>query len=92
MSQKNKPHTYVADLAHLPKALQHITGLKRWVVWRWELRKNKKSGKLEWTKPPYQCAYPKSKAKSDDPNTWGNYADAIAAVAAGKADGALSQL
>jgi hypothetical protein len=87
MSPKNKPHTYIADLANLPQALQHITKLKRWVIWRWELRKNRKSGELEWTKPPYRCAYPKSKAKSNDPNTWGSYTDAIAAVAAGKADG-----
>jgi hypothetical protein len=77
----NKPHTYIADLAHLPKALEHITALRRWVIWRWEWRKNK------WTKPPYQCCYPKTAAKSNDPNTWGTYADAIAAIAAGKADG-----
>jgi type 1 fimbriae regulatory protein FimB/type 1 fimbriae regulatory protein FimE len=29
-----KPHTYVADITRLPKALQHLTLLKRWVVWR----------------------------------------------------------
>jgi primase-polymerase (primpol)-like protein len=82
-----KPQTYFADLANLPKALEFITQEERWVVWRWDPRKNKKSGKLEWTKPPFQCAYPKNKAKSDDPSTWGTYADAIAAVAAGLADG-----
>jgi hypothetical protein len=87
MSLKNKPHTYIADLANLPKALQHITTLKRWVVWRWETRVDKQTGEIAWTKPPFQCSYPKTKAKSDDPNTWGNYADAIAAVAAGLADG-----
>jgi primase-polymerase (primpol)-like protein len=67
-----RPHTYIADLTNLPKALQPITQLKRWVVWRWELR-TKKNGARAWTKPPYQCAYPNTKAKSDDPNTWGTY-------------------
>jgi hypothetical protein len=45
-----KPHTYVADIACLPKALQHLTGLKRWVVWKWEWRVTNGQGK--WTKPP----------------------------------------
>jgi hypothetical protein len=81
-----KPHTYVADIAQLPKALQRITLLKRWVVWRWELR-TKKNGDEAWTKPPYQCSYPKVAAKSNDPSTWGSYADAVAAVTAGLADG-----
>jgi primase-polymerase (primpol)-like protein len=62
--------------------LAHLTKLKRWVVWRWEL-----NGRKKWTKPPYQSAYPKTKAKSDDPNTWGTYEAAVAAVAAGFADG-----
>jgi hypothetical protein len=82
-----KPHTYVADLAHLPKALQKITALRRWVVWRWELRVNKKTGAEEWTKPPYRCVYYNEKARSDDPSTWGTYEEAIAAVTASKADG-----
>ena len=81
-----KPHTYIADIAHLPPALQHLTKLKRWVIWRWELR-TKKNGAEAWTKPPYQCSNPKTAAKSNDPSTWGTYEAAVAAVAAGKADG-----
>jgi hypothetical protein len=81
-----KPYTYVADIAHLPKALERITKLKRWVVWRWELRR-KKNGTEKWTKPPYQCGNPKLAAKSNDPGTWGTYETAIAVVAAGLADG-----
>jgi hypothetical protein len=80
-----KPHTYIADLACLPKALAHLSGHRRWVVWRWELRK-KKNGEA-WTKPPYQAGNPKVSAKSNDPGTWGSYAEAIAAVASGLADG-----
>jgi hypothetical protein len=81
-----KPFTYVADIAELPKALEPITKLKRWVVWRWELR-SKKNGPPAWTKPPYRCGNPRLAAKSNDPNTWGSYEDAVAAVAAGNADG-----
>lgn len=81
-----KPCTYVADLAHLPRALQHLTALRRWVIWRWELR-TKSNGEQAWTKPPFQCRYPKAQAKSNDPNTWGSYAEAVAAVIAGQADG-----
>jgi hypothetical protein len=80
-----KPHTYVADITQLPKALQHITRQKRWVVWRWQLRK-RKNGAMAWTKPPYQCSNPKTPAKSNNPGTWGTYAEAVAAVAAGLAD------
>ena len=43
-----KPYTYVADIAHLPKALEYITTLKRWCVWRWELRdEEERSGGLD---------------------------------------------
>jgi hypothetical protein len=80
-----KPHTYIADIAHLPRALQRLTTEKRWVVWRWKRRI--KNGKVSWTKPPYQCRHPNVNAKSDDPSTWGDYAAAVAAVATGLADG-----
>jgi hypothetical protein len=56
------------------------------VIWRWELR-SRKNGVGTWTKPPYQCSNLKTAAKSNDPNTWGTYEAAIAAVAAGLADG-----
>jgi primase-polymerase (primpol)-like protein len=77
----HKPYTFIANIAALPKALQHLTRQKRWVNWKWELRKNK------WTKPPYQCSNPALSDKTNDPSTWGSYEEAIAVVAAGKADG-----
>jgi hypothetical protein len=82
----SKPQTYIADLTRLPKALRHITTMKRWVLWRWEKRV-KKNGEIAWTKPPYQGRHPKLPAKSNDPNTWGTYEEALKAVAAGQADG-----
>jgi hypothetical protein len=81
-----KPRTYNADLAHLPSALVPLTEEQRWVVWPWELRTTK-SGKEKWTKPPRQARDPRRNARSNDPSTWGSYADAVAAVAAGNADG-----
>jgi hypothetical protein len=82
----SRPLTCVADLANLPPALAHLTKLERWVLWRWELRR-RRNGQEAWTKPPYQCAYPNMPAKSNDPSTWGTYEAAVAAVAAGLADG-----
>jgi hypothetical protein len=76
-----KPQTHTADLSNLPKALQPLTAGKRWVVWPWQLRKAK------WTKPPRQARNPQRNARSNDPATWGDYADAVAAVLAGNADG-----
>jgi hypothetical protein len=81
-----KPRTFVGDIGCLPKPLQHITTEKRWCVWRWE-ECTRKDGSTYWTKPPYQAAYPKTPAKNNDPNTWGNYDDAVAVVLAGEADG-----
>jgi hypothetical protein len=78
-----KPTTHNADLGHLPTALTPRTAEKRWVVWKWTWRD--KEGR--WDKPPLQACNPKLAAKSNDSSTWGNYADAIAAVTAGRADG-----
>jgi hypothetical protein len=82
-----KPQTFNADLANLPAALAPLISQQRWVAWSWEwrARKNGKGGK--WTKPPRQAHDLSLFAKSDDPSTWGNYADAVAAVTAGIADG-----
>ena len=86
MTLKSKPSIFNGDLAHLPEALHWLTTQKRWVVWRW-VRRVTAGGKEKWTKPPYRPAFPKSLAKSDDPSSWGSYQDAVAAVAAGQADG-----
>jgi hypothetical protein len=84
-SQIERPQTFNGDLANLPAALAPLCQQPRWVIWSWEWRKTKTSGK--WTKPPRQARDPSRYARSNDPSTWGSYADAVAAVAAGKADG-----
>ena len=79
MTQALKPATFAADLANLPPALHVLTTQLRWVVWRW-IKRNDKQGGVNWTKPPYRADNPRRPAKSDDPSTWGSYADAVAAV------------
>jgi hypothetical protein len=81
-----KPQTYNGDLNNLPPALLPLTAQDRWVGWLWELRTTK-GGRQKWTKPPRQARDPDRNARSDDPSTWGSYTDAVAAVAAGAADG-----
>jgi hypothetical protein len=81
-----KPKTFCGDLVHLPQALLPLTEKRRWVVWPWELRKSK-NGKEKWTKPPRQARDPACNASSNDPDTWGTYDQAVAAVAARNADG-----
>ena len=82
MNAPAKPSTYNGDLAHLPDALELLKALPNWVIWRWEFGKNGRP-----TKVPYQATSPAVKAKSDDSTTWGSYASAAAAFAAGGVDG-----
>jgi putative DNA primase/helicase len=83
----DKPRTFNGDLSNLPAALERLTAEQRWLVWRWELRGKKSDEEAQWTKPPYMARFPKKHAMTDNPETWGPYADAVAAVAAGDADG-----
>jgi primase-polymerase (primpol)-like protein len=61
--------------------------LRRWVLWRWELRPDKKSGTLKWTKPPYRPGQPWRHASSTDARTWGTFPQAVAAYRHRDADG-----
>ena len=45
------------------------------------------TGNGRWQKPPYQALDPQRHASTKDPSTWSDYATALAAVQAGKADG-----
>jgi primase-polymerase (primpol)-like protein len=82
MTMPAKPAT-IGDPGKLPAALLPRTQQTRWVCWRWTWREDKG----RWDKPPLQASNPDLSAKSNDPATWGTYAVAVAAVAAGKADG-----
>jgi len=62
----------------LPREIREST---RAVVWRHELRDGRR------TKVPYQPQRPAQRAAVDNPATWGRFDQALAVVAAGKADG-----
>jgi P4 family phage/plasmid primase-like protien len=79
-----KPRTFSGDLGALPAALGPLTQHRRWVIWKWE---EKKESKGKWTKTPYRANNPRVLASSTNPTTWSTYAAALAAVKAGKADG-----
>jgi hypothetical protein len=81
-----KPPTFHGDLENLPEALLPLTERPIWVIWKKEWVKNKDGGG-NWTKVPYQPRYYNQKAKSDDPKTWGTYAEAIHAFRLGHCDG-----
>jgi hypothetical protein len=77
-----KPTTHQANLAKLPRALAPLIEREQWCVWRWN---QKPDG--SWQKPPYIATQPNRHASTNDPNTWSNYATALAAVQTGQADG-----
>lgn len=75
----DKPATIQADLGNLPAVFWPYQDLRIWTTWSWVLVNNR------WTKPPFQ---PNGMhAKSQGPETWCTYADALDAVKAGKVDG-----
>ncbi len=47
---------------------------RQWVVWKHERRNGK------WTKVPYRAADGRTKARCDDPRTWGTFEQALACV------------
>jgi hypothetical protein len=59
-----------------------IKARRGWVVWRYEVRQDKK-GRWKWTKVPYQACPPPPdevfwpKAKPNDPSTWSSYDAAL---------------
>jgi putative DNA primase/helicase len=72
---RKPPDTHSGNLAQLPAALAPLTEHRRWVCWRWALRK-KGGGEEKWTKPPFQPG-DLQHAKSNDPSTWDTYDRAV---------------
>jgi hypothetical protein len=77
-----KPVTHAGDLDNMPLALAPLIERNQWCVWRWEQRPNG-----TWHKPPFQARNPSEHANQDDPATWSTFAEALAAVSTGQADG-----
>ena len=80
--QDNKPTTHQGDLTKLPRALAPLVERPQWVRLALDAADNGR-----WQKPPYQALDPQRHASTKDPGTWSDYATALAAVQAGKADG-----
>lgn len=72
----------------LPHCLQFLADERRWVGWRWEDRKGRR------TKPPVIVigGRPGQYARNDNSSTWAPLVDAIAAAKTGKIDGIGLQL
>ena len=71
-----KPARFPIVTEHIPNQLKSVP---RWVLWRWEWRKDK------WTKPPFQ---PNGHyAKSTVAETWTSFDQAMAAMGSGSFDG-----
>jgi hypothetical protein len=67
----DKPPTLAVKLADIPVELCVV---RRWVLWRWELRRDAR-GKLKWSKVPYSAKLGEAdehwnRARSNDPTTW----------------------
>jgi hypothetical protein len=81
-----RPRALQGDLRNLPKALRPLVEEPRWVCWKYERRLDKR-GQSKWAKMPYQPQNPRERARTNDPTTWGTYAEALAAFEAGKFEG-----
>ncbi len=79
----NKPTVLQGDLANLPAALQPLTKVKRWVIWRFEFDAKRRL----WSKVPYQAVFWRELAKNDNPRTWATYQNALSAYHDRHADG-----
>jgi len=64
-ANRERPKAIPVNFDSIPPELKART---QWVVWRYELRRDKK-GQDKWTKVPYG-PHTLGKAKADDPRTW----------------------
>lgn len=82
-----KPPRVEVDVEGIPTRLRE---LPQWIVWKWEQRRDKKSGKASWTKPPYfpGNANPERMPKADAAKGKGcEFEVALARFRGGYADG-----
>src|SRR5579862_6070958 len=82
-SADTKPQPLAVMPDHIPEELK---ALSRWVCWRYEPRKDQKTNKKKWTKPPIN-AKTGGKAVSTDSSTWCDFATVWARYQSGSVDG-----
>jgi hypothetical protein len=83
----DKPATVQGNLAKLPHALGPFVVRPQWCNWKWI-----RSAAGVWQKPPFQARDPRRYASSTRPETWTDYATALATVQAGLAEGVTYML
>jgi len=83
IASATKPSALPPRFEVFPEAL---TVHERWASWRWELRKEKRSAKQRWTKPPRNARTDEA-ASSTNAATWSPFAAAVAAYDRGGWDG-----
>lgn len=66
------------DITNIPPEMRKH---KNWVAYRFEMRKGNQ------TKVPYQLKDPRTHASTTDPDTWGDFEDALEGLASGLFDG-----
>jgi putative DNA primase/helicase len=69
-----RPVALPVNIENIPDELRR---LRNWVLWRYELRRDK-NGEHKWTKVPYN-ARTGQEAKVDDPETWATFEQAATA-------------
>jgi hypothetical protein len=69
---KVKPPRIEIETGYIPRSLAE---LPRWVCWKWQWRVDD-NGKGSWTKPPIN-AKTGDEAKTNDPETWVSYSEAM---------------
>jgi hypothetical protein len=74
-SNLRRPTIHCGDLAKPPAALRPLLLRPQWAIWRLTWTGTR------WSKPPFQARDPQRHASSADPNTWTDYATAVAAAA-----------
>jgi len=69
-----KPESIALNVESIPAELKSYDNI--WCIWRYELKRNK-NGKRDWTKMPYIADGSGRRAKTNKPETWKSFADAV---------------
>jgi primase-polymerase (primpol)-like protein len=84
MNQPAKPQTLPVQLERIPSCLKE---LPRWVGWRWTFNPDKPGGHHNGWDKPLLNPTTGSNAKSDAPETWGTYEEAVSFMSRDSLDG-----
>lgn len=75
----NKPKKPARKPVNFDNVPEELKQLSQWCLWRYELRRNKATGELKWTKVPYQVRGFRQRAESNNASTWGSWNELLTA-------------